>query len=50
MAFGDAEGVIHLLSQADDGDAVPFNGFEGHPVEWADNPAPLPTMEWASVT
>ncbi|KAF9567565.1 hypothetical protein CPC08DRAFT_703099 [Agrocybe pediades] len=39
MAFGDAEGVVHLLSQADG--EIPFNGFEGQPVPWADAPAPL---------
>jgi PAB-dependent poly(A)-specific ribonuclease subunit 2 len=50
MAFGDAEGAIHLLSQAEDGTAVPFNGFDDHAVEWADNPLPLPEIEWISTT
>lgn len=50
MAFGDAEGVIHLLSQAEDGTTVPFNGFDDHPVEWADNLLPLPSIDWTSTT
>jgi PAB-dependent poly(A)-specific ribonuclease subunit 2 len=50
MAFGDAEGVIHLLSQAEEGTTVPFNGFDGHSVEWADNVLPLPLIEWTSTT
>lgn len=48
MAFGDAEGTIHLMSQAV-GD-TPFNGFEGQPVPWADTPAPLPDIEWTQST
>ncbi|KAF8163190.1 ubiquitin carboxyl-terminal hydrolase-domain-containing protein [Crassisporium funariophilum] len=48
MAFGDAEGTIHLMSQAED--SVPFNGFEGQPVPWADTPAPLPDIEWTQST
>lgn len=48
MAFGDAEGTIHLLSQEDDN--RPFNGFDGQPVPWADTPAPLPDLEWTQST
>jgi len=48
MAFGDADGVIHLLSQAEE--QVPFNGFEGNPYPWADTPAPLPDIEWSDST
>ena len=48
MAFGDAEGIIHLLSQEDDN--RPFNGFDGQPVPWADTPAPLPDLEWTQST
>ncbi|KDR81497.1 hypothetical protein GALMADRAFT_239478 [Galerina marginata CBS 339.88] len=48
MAFGDAEGTIHLMSQAD-GD-IPLNGFEGQPVPWADTPATLPELEWTKLT
>ncbi|KAF8078063.1 ubiquitin carboxyl-terminal hydrolase-domain-containing protein [Lyophyllum atratum] len=50
MAFGDAEGVIHLLTQAEDVADVPFNGFDGQPVEWADTPAPLPEISWEDET
>lgn len=51
MAFGDAEGVIHLLSQAHDSDEdVPFNGFVGQPVQWPDIPAPIPDNEWTDST
>ncbi|KAG5649974.1 hypothetical protein H0H81_001248 [Sphagnurus paluster] len=50
MAFGDAEGVIHILSQAEDITGLPFNGFDGKPVEWADTPALLPEIEWTSTT
>ncbi|KZV71779.1 hypothetical protein PENSPDRAFT_577089 [Peniophora sp. CONT] len=44
MAFGDADGAVHLLSCADA--SVPLNGFEGQPVEWADAPEPLPEISW----
>ena len=48
MAFGDADGTIHLMSQAESD--VPFNGFDGQPVPWADTPAPLPPIQWSSST
>ena len=48
MAFGDAEGTIHLMSQAEGN--VPFNGFDGQPVPWADTPAQLPSIQWSSST
>ncbi|KAK0185791.1 ubiquitin carboxyl-terminal hydrolase-domain-containing protein [Armillaria mellea] len=50
MAFGDADGLIHLSTQVDEGGLVPFNGFEGQPVEWANAPAPLPNIEWSDST
>lgn len=50
MAFGDAEGVIHLMSQAEDGAVLPFNGFDGQPIEWTDTAAPLLDIEWTDVT
>lgn len=50
MAFGDAEGTVHLLSQAEDFADMPFNGFDGHPVEWSDTPAPFPDTEWTDST
>jgi hypothetical protein len=48
MAFGDSEGVIHIMTAANEG--MPFNGYEGQPVEWADTPEPLPEIEWADST
>jgi hypothetical protein len=50
MGFGDAEGIIHLLSLVENGAVLPFNGFDDHPVEWADNLLPLSPMEWTSTT
>ncbi|GLB35065.1 putative catalytic subunit of the poly(A)-nuclease (PAN) deadenylation complex, one of two cytoplasmic mRNA deadenylases involved in mRNA turnover [Lyophyllum shimeji] len=50
MAFGDADGIIHLMSQAEDVVGVPFNGFDGQPAEWADTPAPLPEIDWTDAT
>ncbi|TFK76563.1 hypothetical protein BDN72DRAFT_785586 [Pluteus cervinus] len=49
MAFGDADGMVHLLSQAENG-SVPLNGFDGQAIEWADTPAPLPEIEWTDDT
>lgn len=48
MAFGDAEGTVHMMSQAV-GD-MPLNGFEGQLVPWADTPSPLPNIDWAEST
>lgn len=48
IAFGDSDGRIHLMSQADG--EIPFNGYEGQPVPWADTPAPLPEIEWTDST
>ncbi|KAG6850532.1 hypothetical protein H0H93_012148 [Arthromyces matolae] len=50
MAFGDAEGVIHLLSQAEEVAEVPFNGFDGKPIEWADAPDVIPEINWTDST
>lgn len=50
MAFGDAEGAIHLLTAADEDATLPFNGFDGQPVEWADPPEPLPDITWTDST
>ncbi|KAF8628478.1 hypothetical protein AX15_003989 [Amanita polypyramis BW_CC] len=46
MAFGDADGGIHLLTQAEDDGTIRFNGFDGHPIELANTPSPLPVIEW----
>ncbi|KZT28674.1 hypothetical protein NEOLEDRAFT_1224080 [Neolentinus lepideus HHB14362 ss-1] len=50
MAFGDGEGVIHLMTAGDHDGDIPFNGFEGQPVEWADTPEPLPDIAWTDST
>ncbi|KIY66064.1 hypothetical protein CYLTODRAFT_455741 [Cylindrobasidium torrendii FP15055 ss-10] len=50
MAFGDADGIIHLLSQVDDDDPVPFNGFASQPYEWPDTVAAAPEMDWNDST
>ena len=50
MAFGDAEGAIHLLTAADEGVTLPLNGFEGQPVQWVDPPEPLPDIQWTDHT
>jgi PAB-dependent poly(A)-specific ribonuclease subunit 2 len=46
MTFGDADGAIHVLSQVEDVGSVPLNGFDGHPIEVANSPSPLPEIEW----
>lgn len=50
MSFGDSEGGIHLLTAAEEGVDIPFNGFEGKPIEWADTPDPVPEIEWKDDT
>ena len=50
LAFGDADGSIHLMTAVEGNDVVPFNGFEGQPIEWADRPEPLPDIEWNDST
>ena len=49
MAFGDSDGTIHLIT-ADEGGSLPFNGFDGRPIEWADTPEPLLNIEWTNST
>ncbi|KAH9484202.1 PAN2-PAN3 deadenylation complex catalytic subunit PAN2 [Psilocybe cubensis] len=48
MAFGDNDGRIHIMSQADG--EIPFNGYDGQPVPWANTPAPLPEIQWTKST
>ncbi|KAJ6525112.1 ubiquitin carboxyl-terminal hydrolase-domain-containing protein [Mycena sp. CBHHK59/15] len=50
LACGDAEGMVHLMSQIDEEGSLPFNGFDGQPIEWADTPAPIPDIEWSDST
>lgn len=46
MAFGDADGAIHLLSQEQGGSELPLNGFDGQPIELANTTSPTPEIEW----
>jgi PAB-dependent poly(A)-specific ribonuclease subunit 2 len=50
MAFGDADGTIHLITAAEEDGSIPFNGFDGRPIEWADTPEPLPLIKWTDST
>ncbi|GBE82668.1 ubiquitin carboxyl-terminal hydrolase-domain-containing protein [Sparassis latifolia] len=50
MAFGDAEGAVHLMTAASEEEHLPFNGFQGKDVEWVDTPEPLPQIEWTDST
>ena len=50
IASGDAEGVIHLLSQAPEDTSLPLNGFDGQPIPWADHSEPMPDIEWTDST
>ncbi|TFK29824.1 hypothetical protein FA15DRAFT_690571 [Coprinopsis marcescibilis] len=50
IACGDAEGTIHLLSQAADDSSLPFNGFDGQPVPWMDTHTSVPENEWNEST
>lgn len=46
LAFGDAEGSISTPTSTSTDEHIPFNGFDGRPVEWADVPDPLPDLTW----
>lgn len=48
MALGDADGAIHLLSQAEED--MPFNGFDGQSITWIDGPLAPPEIEWTDST
>lgn len=48
MALGDADGAIHLLSQAEED--MPFNGFDGQSITWIDGPLAPPEIEWTNLT
>jgi PAB-dependent poly(A)-specific ribonuclease subunit 2 len=50
MALGDADGTIHLMSQAEEGSNMPFNGFDGQPITWIDAPVAPPEIEWTDST
>lgn len=50
LAFGDAEGTIQLLTAADEGESLPFNGFDGQPIEWPGAPEPPLNDRWSDRT
>ncbi|KAH8117576.1 ubiquitin carboxyl-terminal hydrolase-domain-containing protein [Phellopilus nigrolimitatus] len=50
LAFGDGEGNVQLMTAADEEGSLPFNGFEGQPVEWPDVSEPLPDITWTDST
>ncbi|XP_006458223.1 hypothetical protein AGABI2DRAFT_183307 [Agaricus bisporus var. bisporus H97] len=50
MAFGDADGTIHMMSQAEEGSNMPFNGFDGQPITWMDTPEQIPEIDWTEST
>ncbi|KAF9001875.1 ubiquitin carboxyl-terminal hydrolase-domain-containing protein [Cyathus striatus] len=50
MAFGDGEGVVHLMTQVEEGSTVSLNGFDGQPIQWPDAPASLADISWTDST
>ena len=50
LAFGDADGTIQLMTSADEQGSIPFNGYEGQPVEWPDAKEPIPDIDWKDTT
>ncbi|KAG8872977.1 poly(A)-specific ribonuclease [Tulasnella sp. 331] len=52
IAFGDADGYIHMLTSApvEEEDRVPWNGSEGTPAPWPSAPPPLPEIQWTDST
>ena len=50
IGFGDADGVVHLMSATEEGTELPLNGFEGQAVEYASIPEPLPEIAWTDKT
>ncbi|KAH9923912.1 ubiquitin carboxyl-terminal hydrolase-domain-containing protein [Epithele typhae] len=50
MAFGDSDGAIHLLSAAEEEAMLPFNGFDGKPIEWPDSAEALLDITWTDTT
>ena len=51
LAFGDADGQVHLWTSNDISESLPpFNAYEGVKPEWPDNPAPPPAVTWDDTT
>ncbi|KZT59790.1 hypothetical protein CALCODRAFT_176596 [Calocera cornea HHB12733] len=50
LGFGDAEGLVHLITSTAEDERVPFNGHNGMPGEVPDIPEPLPEIHWEDDT
>ena len=61
LAFGESNGTLHLWTNHDVSESAPrgedgqlylppFNGYEGVPPEWPDNPDPPPYVQWKDTT
>ncbi|EJU05749.1 hypothetical protein DACRYDRAFT_46547 [Dacryopinax primogenitus] len=50
VGFGDAEGLVHLITSTANDERVPFNGPNGVPGEAPDATEPLPEIHWDNST
>jgi PAB-dependent poly(A)-specific ribonuclease subunit 2 len=55
LAFGDADGQLHLwttqeVSEVEQVDLSPFNGYEGIKPEWVDQTDPPSSVNWTEKT
>ncbi|KAG8904957.1 poly(A)-specific ribonuclease [Tulasnella sp. 403] len=50
IAFGDADGYIHMITSGSGEERIPWNGFDGQPPPWPDQPDPLPDIHWTDTT
>ena len=39
-----------MLTAVGGSEQIPFNGFDGQPIDWADAPEELPLLEWTDST
>jgi hypothetical protein len=42
--------MVSIYTAVDEGEETPFNGFEGQPIDWADPPEELPSIDWTDST
>lgn len=47
IAFGDADGQVHIWGNGSDG---PFNGYDGIKPDWPDAAEPTPSIKWEERT
>lgn len=50
LAFGDADGGVHLWTTNDATNLPPFNAYQGVKPEWPDTPEAPPTINWDDKT